>query len=80
MSTMEEFAGLRERVAVMESRMKAMEDYQNRQTALMETMTHTLSALHRRFDKQYSFIGGIVFVVTGIWAVIQFISHFFWKT
>ncbi len=80
MSAVDELSQLRERVAVVESKMTMLERSQIDQTVLLKENAKSMEALHRRFDKQYSFIGGIVFVVTGLWAVVQFVLHFFGGT
>lgn len=64
-----------ERLARLEARFEHME----KELEDLPEIDKKLSALHRRMDKQYSFLGGIAFVISGLWAIadmlIKLIFH-----
>jgi hypothetical protein len=57
-----------ERIARLEKSIEHIES----QLGELDDIDKKLSALHRRMDKQYSFLGGIAFVISGLWAIADF--------
>jgi hypothetical protein len=66
-----------ERLVRMEERQAIMERLQARSMKDSEEIERQLSAIHRRMDKQYSFVGGIVFAVTAFWSIVTLCFEFF---
>jgi hypothetical protein len=45
----------------------------------LEEFDRMMRSMHRRLDKQYSFLGGIAFVISGLWVIAQTVIQLFFR-